>query len=209
MMHRSLPQKLRILRAKEGLTLVDAAKRIGIGRDTLSDIERGNQQPVFPTLAKIARAYDVDIEELLEEPEASLARKADAPSRGRFAPGVEAWLAESGMRFALMSNEEFTAEAAAAPDFRTLASLEAEIAAEVDELIRALDDSEVRKRLFKPRVADYTERRDRLNEAMRPGREASALKRNLFRGYRAKMRVIEHMREQLFFGAEAPEPAPA
>jgi transcriptional regulator with XRE-family HTH domain len=50
------------------LTLIQAAERLGIGRDTLSDLERGNRHPVMPTLAKIAEGYDVPVEELLEEP---------------------------------------------------------------------------------------------------------------------------------------------
>jgi DNA-binding XRE family transcriptional regulator len=57
------------LRARRGLTLVDAAKQLGIGRDTLSDLEKGLRHPVFPTLAKIADGYDVPVEELLEAEE--------------------------------------------------------------------------------------------------------------------------------------------
>ncbi len=61
----SLGRKLRLLRACEGLTLIEAAGKIGIGRDTLSDLERGRRRPVMPTLAKIAKGYGVPIEELL------------------------------------------------------------------------------------------------------------------------------------------------
>lgn len=63
----TLPTKLRTLRARAGLTLIDAAKRAGIGRDTLSDIERGRRHPVMPTLKKIAEAYGVPVEEFVEE----------------------------------------------------------------------------------------------------------------------------------------------
>jgi transcriptional regulator with XRE-family HTH domain len=68
MMHEPLPARLRVLRAREGLTLIEAAGKIGIGRDTLSDLERGNRHPVMPTLAKIAEGYGVPVEDLLEEP---------------------------------------------------------------------------------------------------------------------------------------------
>ncbi len=68
MMHQSLPHKLRVLRTQKGWTLVEAARRAGVGRDTLSDLERGRQHPVAPTLAKIAKGYGVPVEELLEEP---------------------------------------------------------------------------------------------------------------------------------------------
>jgi transcriptional regulator with XRE-family HTH domain len=82
MMHGSLPARLQVLRARQGLTLIEAAEKIGIGRDTLSDLERGNRHPVMPTLAKIAQGYGVPVEELLEEPQVSLAGKAEAPEAG-------------------------------------------------------------------------------------------------------------------------------
>ncbi len=81
MMHESLPSKLRLLRAREGLTLIEAAGKIGIGRDTLSDLERGNRRPVMPTLSKIAEGYGVEVGELLEE-ETVGAGKAEAPETG-------------------------------------------------------------------------------------------------------------------------------
>jgi transcriptional regulator with XRE-family HTH domain len=77
MMHKSLPIELRVLRAREGLTLKEAAEQIGIGRDTLSDIERGKQRPVLSTLAKIAEGYGVPVEHLLEEPALPLAEVPD------------------------------------------------------------------------------------------------------------------------------------
>jgi transcriptional regulator with XRE-family HTH domain len=81
MMHESLPAKLRVLRARQGLTLIEAAEKLGIGRDTLSDLERGRRHPVMPTLAKIAEGYGVPVEELLEEPVG--AGKAEAPDHHR------------------------------------------------------------------------------------------------------------------------------
>jgi transcriptional regulator with XRE-family HTH domain len=68
MMQGSLAERLRILRAREGLTLTEASERIGITRHTLSSLERGGQEPHYPTLAKIAKGYGVPVEELLEEP---------------------------------------------------------------------------------------------------------------------------------------------
>lgn len=67
MTHRSLPAKLRGLRAREGLHVVQAAEKIGIGRGTLTALEAGRRQPTFPTLSKIARGYGVAVEDLLEE----------------------------------------------------------------------------------------------------------------------------------------------
>jgi transcriptional regulator with XRE-family HTH domain len=84
-----LPERLRILRAQEGLTIIEAAKKIGIGRDTLSELERGVRQPVGPTLEKIARAYNVSIEDLMEGEvyplgEAPLALLTDEERRAKF-----------------------------------------------------------------------------------------------------------------------------
>jgi transcriptional regulator with XRE-family HTH domain len=64
----SLAERLRVLRAQRGMTLVEAAEQAGVGRDTLSDLERGRRHPVMPTLAKIAQGYGVPVEDLLEEP---------------------------------------------------------------------------------------------------------------------------------------------
>jgi transcriptional regulator with XRE-family HTH domain len=77
MMQGSLAEKLRVLRARMGLSLTEAASRAGVTRDTLSDLEHGKRQPYMPTLAKIADGYGVPVEDLLEEP--ALAGKAEAP----------------------------------------------------------------------------------------------------------------------------------
>ena len=77
MMQGSLAEKLRVLRARQGLSLTEASKRAGITRDTLSDLERGKRHAYMPTLAKIAQGYGVPVEDLLEEP--ALAGKGEAP----------------------------------------------------------------------------------------------------------------------------------
>ncbi len=80
MVHESLAQRLRVLRAQKGWTLVEAARHTGIGRDTLSDLERGRQHPVMPTLTKLAKGYGVPVEDLLEESVG--AGKTEAPTPG-------------------------------------------------------------------------------------------------------------------------------
>jgi transcriptional regulator with XRE-family HTH domain len=77
MMQGSLAEKLRVLRARMGLSLTEAAGRAGVTRDTLSDLEHGKRHPYMPTLSKIAAGYGVPVEDLLEEP--ALAGKAKAP----------------------------------------------------------------------------------------------------------------------------------
>jgi transcriptional regulator with XRE-family HTH domain len=67
-MYGSLAQRLRVLRAERGWTLNQAAERAGVQPETISDAEHGKRRPYTPTLAKIAAAYGVPVEELLEEP---------------------------------------------------------------------------------------------------------------------------------------------
>src|SRR5215208_2762789 len=69
MKQESLAQKLRLLRAERGLTLVQASMLTGVTRGTLSELESGKRAAYMPTLSKIAEGYGVDVRELLlEEP---------------------------------------------------------------------------------------------------------------------------------------------
>lgn len=74
-----LDTKLRVLRARRGLTLREAAALTGVAKETISDLERGRRHPYDVTLAKLAAGYGVDLEELIEE-SASPVPKAAAPS---------------------------------------------------------------------------------------------------------------------------------
>lgn len=75
----SLAERLRVLRAQEGLTLNEASAKIGVNRHTLRDLELGKREPYGPTIRKIAEAYNVSLAQLLEEP--ALAGKVeDGPS---------------------------------------------------------------------------------------------------------------------------------
>jgi transcriptional regulator with XRE-family HTH domain len=76
-MQESLGHKLRLMRAERGLSLREAARRAGVVKETISDIERGHTHPYDVTLAKLAKVYDIPLEELLEEP--ALAGKVEAP----------------------------------------------------------------------------------------------------------------------------------
>ncbi len=66
-MQESLGRRLRLMRAERGLSLREAARRAGVVKETISEIERGKTHPYDVTLAKLAKAYDVPLEELLEE----------------------------------------------------------------------------------------------------------------------------------------------
>jgi len=83
-----LAVRLRRVRLERGLSLRGAAAKLGVTKETLSDLERARRQPHPPTLAKIADGYGVEISDLLgpmvEEPQAEeepvLPGKAQAPS---------------------------------------------------------------------------------------------------------------------------------
>src|SRR4028119_789790 len=59
--------KLRDLRVERGLTQKQAAELARVTPQTLIDLESGKRPPYMPTLTKIARAYGVSLEELVEE----------------------------------------------------------------------------------------------------------------------------------------------
>jgi|SRR5215212_5569728 len=83
-MHGSLATKLRVLRAERGLTVRQVAELSGVAKETVSQIERGERHPYDRTLAKLAHAYDVPVEDLLEEEATSgkgPALSAGQPSR--------------------------------------------------------------------------------------------------------------------------------
>ena len=59
--------KLRVLREQRGLTQKEAAELANVSHWTLIDLESGKRPPYMPTVTKIARAYGVSLEELVEE----------------------------------------------------------------------------------------------------------------------------------------------
>jgi transcriptional regulator with XRE-family HTH domain len=87
LLHGSLATRLRVLRAERGLTVRDAAGLSGVAKETISQIERGERHPYDRTLAKLARAYEVPVEELLsveeekQEESAPLGEAAKRPAK--------------------------------------------------------------------------------------------------------------------------------
>jgi transcriptional regulator with XRE-family HTH domain len=95
-MHGSLATRLRVLRAERGLTVRQVAERSGVAKETVSQVERGERHPYDRTLAKLARAYGVPVEELLGETESPL---AGAPSAGLPSEsGAEADITQEDLR---------------------------------------------------------------------------------------------------------------
>src|SRR5215216_5986491 len=88
-MQGSLAKKLRVLRAEKQLTMRAAADLVGIRPQTLSDIEHGYRAPHDITLAKIAEAYQVPLDELIEEP------TGKAPANRRASSNDGGWLART------------------------------------------------------------------------------------------------------------------
>jgi transcriptional regulator with XRE-family HTH domain len=67
-----------VLRAERGLTQAEAARRMGITGETLSDLERGKRRAYSSTLVKISEAYGVPVAELVEEPTGGPSRSSPA-----------------------------------------------------------------------------------------------------------------------------------
>ena len=59
--------KLRSLREERDLTQKEAAELAKVSHWTLSRLESSERAPYMPTVTRIARAYGVSIEELVEE----------------------------------------------------------------------------------------------------------------------------------------------
>ena len=61
----TLGKNLQILRKEKGLTQDQVAQIIGVTRQTISGYESGRTQPDIETLDRIAKIYEVDIENIL------------------------------------------------------------------------------------------------------------------------------------------------
>src|SRR5215204_6979342 len=62
-----LAEKLRVARARRGLTIAEASRGAGVERHTLRDLELARRTPAYPTLHKLATFYDMDVAELMVE----------------------------------------------------------------------------------------------------------------------------------------------
>jgi transcriptional regulator with XRE-family HTH domain len=73
---------LRRERQRAGLTLTDLARRAGIGKSTLSELESGTGNPGLETLWALADALDMPVSQLLDPPKihVSLIRAGEGPA---------------------------------------------------------------------------------------------------------------------------------
>ena len=85
--------RIRSLRTARGLSQEEVARRTGIGLKSYGDLERGRtKDPHYSTLRGVARALNVRVEELLEEPvplgdapgEAGLPEKSEEDRRAGY-----------------------------------------------------------------------------------------------------------------------------
>lgn len=56
---------LKTAREWRGLTQSEAAEKLGIGQDTVSNYERGKTYPDIPTLRKIEQLYGIPYDQLI------------------------------------------------------------------------------------------------------------------------------------------------
>jgi transcriptional regulator with XRE-family HTH domain len=59
--------KLRVLRLRKKIALVDLGRHTGLSASMLSQLETGKMVPTLPTLARIAMVFDVGLEHFFDE----------------------------------------------------------------------------------------------------------------------------------------------
>lgn len=79
-------QRLRALRVERGLSLSELARRAGLGKGTLSELESGQRNPTLDTLFALTRALSLPLS-------AALPAAAD-PEPDAAGAAVDAWLVE-------------------------------------------------------------------------------------------------------------------
>lgn len=57
-------EKLKELRDYHGISQRELARRVGVGKTTISEIERGDRLPNVLTAIRIARALETTVEEI-------------------------------------------------------------------------------------------------------------------------------------------------
>jgi transcriptional regulator with XRE-family HTH domain len=207
MTHSLLPSKLRVLRAQQGLTLIGAAKQIGIGRDTLSAIERGHQHPTFPTVKLLAEGYGVPVEDLLDEPSEATVPKEDAsqdeaPKKLLTSPRVQGWLADEKASLLLASDEDFVAHITNAGGLEELKAISDALDAERARVLASLDDPSgaTRKAIFPSSavVADRRTREGRLKAAFTPAKQVFYLRSEIRGEYRVREMAVDNYARRIY-----------
>ena len=61
-----MKNRLKVLRAERNWSQADLAGHLGVSRQTVNAIERGKYDPSLPLAFKIARLFEIAIEEIFE-----------------------------------------------------------------------------------------------------------------------------------------------
>ena len=61
-----LGKNLKRIRTAKGITQGDIVRKLGVGRGFISNIENGKANPTLTTIAKLAKAIGVPIENLMK-----------------------------------------------------------------------------------------------------------------------------------------------
>lgn len=77
----AIGRRLKEERLHKGWSQRDLARETGVNADTISGIETGQHEPRPSTLRKLAKALDIEVRDLFEEP---VLPKARAPRTGQF-----------------------------------------------------------------------------------------------------------------------------
>lgn len=64
-----VPARLRMVRTRRGMTLVEVAEQTGISKSTLSRLETGRRRPTLEILLALSLAYRVPLDDLVAAPE--------------------------------------------------------------------------------------------------------------------------------------------
>ncbi len=63
----ALKNRLKVLRAERDWSQGDLADRLGVSRQSVNAIETGKYDPSLPLAFKIARVFDLSIEQIFQE----------------------------------------------------------------------------------------------------------------------------------------------
>ena len=64
-----MKNRLKVLRAERDWTQANLADELGVSRQTVNAIEKGKFDPSLPLAFKIARLFDLSIEEIFQDAE--------------------------------------------------------------------------------------------------------------------------------------------
>ena len=66
-----MKNKLRVLRAERDWSQADLAERLGVSRQTVNALETGKYDPSLPLAFKLARLFQLPIEQIFEDEESA------------------------------------------------------------------------------------------------------------------------------------------